>query len=244
MIPVRQMLVPPQKWHIKCPYNMIAETITVHNTYNDASANNEARYAVSNDKSVSYHYVVDDKEVIQIVDESRNAWAAGDGNGPGNRKSIHVEICYSLSGGVKYVAAEALAVKFIAQLLRERGWGIDKLRKHQDWNGKYCPHRILGEGRWEAFKQAVARELVSDTPYYVIVPNTAFWQARALVKRYEEKGFKCYGVAGKSYRQNEEPQENDPYQFYIETNLENAKWIRNELEAIGYDKAYGEVISK
>ena len=64
----------------------------------------------------------------------------------GNRKSIAVEICYSKSGGARYRAAEALAIKFVAQLLKERGWGVDKIRKHQDWNGKYCPHRILSEG--------------------------------------------------------------------------------------------------
>jgi N-acetylmuramoyl-L-alanine amidase CwlA len=47
----------------------------------------------------------------------------------------------------------------IAQLLKERGWGIERLKKHQDWSGKYCPHRILAEGRWQQFKKAVEREL-------------------------------------------------------------------------------------
>ncbi|MFE6377381.1 peptidoglycan-binding protein, partial [Bacillus subtilis] len=91
---------------------------------------------------------------------NRNAWHTGDGtNGPGNRKSIGVEICYSKSGGTKYEAAEKLAIKFVAQLLKERGWGIDRVRKHQDWNGKYCPHRILSEGRWDEVKAAIEKEL-------------------------------------------------------------------------------------
>lgn len=47
----------------------------------------------------------------------------------------------------------------MAQLLKERGWGVDKIRKHQDWNGKYCLHRILSEGRWDQVKAAVAAEL-------------------------------------------------------------------------------------
>lgn len=25
------------------------------------------------------------------------------------------------------------------------------MKKHQDWNGKYCPHRILAEDRWGSF---------------------------------------------------------------------------------------------
>ncbi|XLG11090.1 N-acetylmuramoyl-L-alanine amidase [Bacillus subtilis] len=47
----------------------------------------------------------------------------------------------------------------MAQLLKERGWGIDRVRKHQDWNGKYCPHRILSEGRWDEVKAAIEKEL-------------------------------------------------------------------------------------
>ena len=37
---------------------------------------------------------------------------------------------------------------FSAKLLHEHGWGIDRVSKHQDYSGKYCPHRILDEGRW------------------------------------------------------------------------------------------------
>ncbi|MCY9107214.1 LysM peptidoglycan-binding domain-containing protein [Bacillus atrophaeus] len=114
----------------------------------------------NNTSSTSFHFAVDDKEVIQGLPLNRNAWHTGDGtNGPGNRKSIGVEICYSKSGGAKYKAAEALAIKFVAQLLKERGWGVDRVRKHQDWNGKYCPHRILSEGRWDEVKAAIEKEL-------------------------------------------------------------------------------------
>ncbi|MEC0685651.1 peptidoglycan-binding protein, partial [Bacillus haynesii] len=43
--------------------------------------------------------------------------------------------------------------------LKERGWGVDRVKKHQDWSGKYCPHRVLDEGRWDAVKAAIAAEL-------------------------------------------------------------------------------------
>ncbi len=36
--------------------------ITVHNTYNDASAENEIAYMIRNDNEVSFHFAVDDKE--------------------------------------------------------------------------------------------------------------------------------------------------------------------------------------
>jgi N-acetylmuramoyl-L-alanine amidase len=162
MIQARQMLVNSKKHKIKCPYSMKAEYITVHNTWNDASANNEVQYMIANSNQVSYHFAIDDKEVVQGIPLDRNAWHAGDGgNGTGNRKSIGIEICYSKSGGSKYYQAEGLAIQFIAQLLKKRGWGIDRVKKHQDWSGKHCPHRILDEGRWNSFLQAIQSELTN-----------------------------------------------------------------------------------
>ncbi|MED3230794.1 N-acetylmuramoyl-L-alanine amidase family protein [Bacillus amyloliquefaciens] len=159
-IQARQMLVSPEKYSIKGPYAMTAEYITFHNTANDASANNEISYMRNNNETVSYHFAVDDKEVVQGLPTNRNAFHCGDGEyGTGNRKSIGVEVCYSKSGGERYKKAEALAIKFIAQLLKERGWGIDRVKKHQDWSGKYCPHRVLDEGRWNAVKASIAAEL-------------------------------------------------------------------------------------
>lgn len=100
---------------------MKAEYITIHNTANDASAANEISYMKNNSSSTSFHFAVDDKQVIQGIPTNRNAWHTGDGtNGTGNRKSIGVEICYSKSGGARYNSAEKLAIKFVAQLLKER----------------------------------------------------------------------------------------------------------------------------
>ena len=76
-------------------------------------------------------------------------------NGTGNRKSISIEICYSKSGGDKFIQAEKNAAQVVADLLK--GWGLplDRVRKHQDWNGKYCPHRTLDMG-WDRFLKMVA----------------------------------------------------------------------------------------
>ncbi|ASB94162.1 N-acetylmuramoyl-L-alanine amidase CwlA precursor [Bacillus subtilis] len=159
-IKVVKNLVSKSKDGLKCPNPMKAEYITIHNTANDASAANEISYMKNNSSSTSFHFAVDDKQVIQGIPTIRNAWHTGGGtNGTGNRKSMGVEICYSKSGGARYKAAEKLAIKFVAQLLKERGWGVDRVRKHQDWNGKYCPHRILSEGRWNQVKAAIEKEL-------------------------------------------------------------------------------------
>lgn len=156
---VIQNLVPASKYNIKCPYPMTPEFIVVHNTANDASAANEVAYMIRNDNKVSFHYAVDDKEIVQGIPENRNAWHAGDGaNGQGNRKGIGIEICYSKSGGQRFIEAEKLAAKFTAYKLYEKGWGIDKVKKHQDFSGKYCPHRTLDMG-WQRFLDMVQSEL-------------------------------------------------------------------------------------
>lgn len=159
MVKVKQNLISSSKYSIKCPYSMTAQYITYHNTANDASAQNEIKYMIGNNSQVSYHFAVDDKEVVQGLPLNRNAWHCGDGNGDGNRKSIGVEVCYSKSGGTRYYNAEKLANKFIAQLLHERGWGIDRVRTHFSWSRKKCPHRILDEGRWNATLQDIQNEL-------------------------------------------------------------------------------------
>ena len=144
-------LVSESKYSVKCPYAMTPEFIVVHNTANDATAANEVKYMISNNNQVSFHFAVDDKEVVQGLPTDRNAWHAGDGgSGRGNRYGIAVEICYSKSGGARFENAEKNAAKFIAQLLKERGWGVDKVKKHQDFSNKYCPHRTLDKG-WASF---------------------------------------------------------------------------------------------
>ncbi len=152
---ITQMLCPTGKHDIKCPYGMSPEYITVHNTYNDASAMSEISYMISNSNQVSYHYAVDDTRAVQGIPLDRNTWHAGDGgSGTGNRKTIAVEICYSKSGGDRFIKAEQNAAYLVAALLKERGWGVEKVKKHQDWSGKYCPHRTLDMG-WNRFVNMV-----------------------------------------------------------------------------------------
>lgn len=153
-----QKLISSDKYDIKCPYVMDPIGICIHNTANDASAANEIAYMQRNNNEVSFHIAIDDKEAIQGLPFNRNAWAAGDGNGQGNRKYIHIEICYSKSGGHKFEAAEKRAAQEVAALLKQYGWDIDRVTKHQDFSGKYCPHRTLDMG-WQRFLNMIQAEL-------------------------------------------------------------------------------------
>lgn len=164
MVAIRQNLVDGSKWDIKCPFEMKPKYVVIHNTANDAPAANEIAYMRRNDNEVSFHYAVDDKEIVQGVLENRNAWHAGDGGkGEGNRYGIAIEICYSKSGGEKFEKAEKNAAEFAASILKRYGWGIDRLKKHQDFSKKYCPHRTLDLG-WDRFVDMVKDFLDGKEP--------------------------------------------------------------------------------
>ncbi len=158
--------VPRSKYNIKATYAMVPTTITIHNTANTASARNEVAYMRRNNNMTSYHVAIDDKEVVQAIPFNRNAWAAGDGaNGQGNRRSIHVEICYSMDNGYsgryspRHAQAEKNTALYVAHVLIQYGWGVDRLKQHWDWSRKDCPHKMRAWGNWQAFKNMVQKNI-------------------------------------------------------------------------------------
>lgn len=160
---ITKVKMPTDKYSIKCPYSMNPTRIVVHNTYNNASAMSEISYMIGNNNKVSFHYAVDGTRAVQGIEENRNSWNAGDGTkGKGNREGIAIEICYSKSGGDNFIAAEKNGAKLVAYILNKYGWGIDKVTKHQDYSGKYCPHRTLDMG-WQRFINMVKEELKDES---------------------------------------------------------------------------------
>ena len=176
MVNIRQMLVSSSKYGVKCPYSMTPQGITVHNTANDASANNEVSYMINNNYETSFHYAVDDIEIVQGIPLDRNAWHASDGgSGFGNRNTIAIEICYSKSGGDRFDKAEENAVDLIVYLLKKYGWGIEKVKRHYDYatNKKYCPHRTMDKG-WNRFLKMVEDKLNPQIPTPTPTPTVIY----------------------------------------------------------------------
>lgn len=158
MLTITKSILSESLWGLKCTFAMSPEKICIHNTANDASAYNEARYVANNPDAKSYHYAVDDIQAIQILPLDRNGWHAGDGSyGAGNRKSIGIEICYSESGGERFEKAQENAAELCAILMRDLGWGLDlgRITKHEDYSGKHCPHRTLDYYGWDYFLNLV-----------------------------------------------------------------------------------------
>ena len=155
----RTNMVASSKYSIKCPYSMKPIGICIHNTSNNASASNEVKYMISNNNQVSYHVAVDEKEVIQAIPFNRNAWASGDGgNGTGNRKYIHIEICRSTGDLGTFKKCEQNCAEYVAKLLKQFGWTIANIKQHHDFATYNCPHRTRELG-WQRFLNMVQAEL-------------------------------------------------------------------------------------
>lgn len=166
-----------KKTSLKCPLAMTPNRIIVHNTANDASARKEVDYMINNSSSTSFHYAVDDIEVVQGIEENRNSWNAGDGTkGIGNTQGISIEICYSKSGGDKFIKAEKNAVDLIIDILKRYKWDISKVTKHQDYSKKYCPHRTLDIG-WQRFLNMISVKLSPVTKPIEKPPVKPYWYA-------------------------------------------------------------------
>ncbi|MBQ6065244.1 MAG: N-acetylmuramoyl-L-alanine amidase [Clostridia bacterium] len=134
------------------------EYITIHNTpdINEAAGTNDAeQYARAtfnnNMGDVVVHYYIDETDCWHILADDTVGWHAADGvNGPGNTKSVAVEIIMDGSGRSHDVKAEERGALLAAILLRRYGLGVDRLKTHRDWYPKkYCPAYILPH--WDAF---------------------------------------------------------------------------------------------
>ena len=152
-------MISSSKYSIKCPYSMAPQYITIHNTSNSASAQAEITYMKNNNNQTSFHVCVDEKYVIQAIPFNRNAWHSGDGaSGTGNRKSIGIEIARSTGDSTLFKQAEQNCAKYVATLLKQYGWGVDRVKRHKDWSGKNCPHKTMELG-WQRFLNMIQTEL-------------------------------------------------------------------------------------
>ena len=169
-VPVRVSIIPKGNPKVRPGYAMRAKYITVHTTGNKAKtagSENHRRYLhrMSTDPFspyVGYHFVVDDKEIIQLLPISidgavgESGWHAGDGSGSksGNRTSIGIEICENADGD--FDKAEDNAKKLISYLMDRCEIPHKNVVPHKHWSNKDCPKPILNrKGGWESFHESI-----------------------------------------------------------------------------------------
>lgn len=134
--------------------------ITIHDTANPnataiAHGNYLAKNSIAEKLPVSWHFSVDDINIVQHLPLNESGYHAGDGNGPGNRKSIGIEIC-EFTDVNKRLKAEQKAVQFTAYLANKLFIPTDSIQQHYHWNGKNCPRILRGRTNgWQNFIEAV-----------------------------------------------------------------------------------------
>lgn len=160
-------LIPKNLYQYKCPYVMEPKTIVIHNAATPSGTAKKLNNALHNNTDYkSWHFSVDDKNIIESLPLNRNAFATGDGAfGHGNRTGIHIEIAKDLDtdSEADWKKSRKNGAKLAAILLKKYNWDISHISKHQDYlmtdgTYKYCPHKILDEG-WEDFVALIQSEL-------------------------------------------------------------------------------------
>ncbi len=163
------------------------EYVVVHDTGNSkagATAEMHDRYItnLNNDSAstyISWHYTVDDSEIIQHLPLDEVAYHAGDGStvfgdiwnsttygktdciGGGNRNGIGIETC--VDQGSDYTETMRKTAKLVAELLIQYGLNIDRVKQHWHFSGKNCPQVMRENNRWEEFLNLVQIEYYGKT---------------------------------------------------------------------------------
>src|SRR5690554_1940109 len=129
--------------------------IVIHETANTragANANAHAQLQASgNSRAASWHYTVDDKEIVQSFDDNKQCWHAG--NRYYNENSIGIEICVNSDGDFKKAVENA--AKLTKHLMDKHNIPASNVIQHNTASGKNCP-RYLRSGEkgvsWGDFK--------------------------------------------------------------------------------------------
>lgn len=175
--------LPQDKYWIKATYPMVDLLgITIHETDTNANARGQAAYMQRNDNWTSFHAAVDDKDIVVCLPLDRAGWHAGDGtNGPGNRKTLAIEIenYYGTNNLEAYNKARANGEKLAGYWMYVYGLSKNSLNyyMHKDWSGKHCPRRIIDQGYWETFKANAEKHkqsyMEAVTPPATVTDNIA-----------------------------------------------------------------------
>ncbi|MBS4207891.1 N-acetylmuramoyl-L-alanine amidase [Bacillus sp. FJAT-50079] len=156
--------------------------ITIHETANQRVGAGAQMHAnlQSNGYTASWHYQVDDKEMIQSFPDEVRCWHAGDGQGKGNGESIGIEICVNSDSDFR-LAIENTA-KLVRYLMEKHQIAIGNVVQHNHWSGKDCPHFLRSGTKgvtWAQFIQLVQNTNQGEVKKQDSAPSTPVQQTGA-----------------------------------------------------------------
>lgn len=139
--------------------------IVIHYTGNysvGANAMAHYRYLQGATRYGSAQYYVDDKQIIQVIGDSRVAWSVGDNQGKGrylngctNNNSLNIEMCVNADADLKKTYKNVL--ELTKNLMRKFNVPASNVCRHYDVSRKDCPHNFRANNwaQWWEFKEQI-----------------------------------------------------------------------------------------
>lgn len=165
--------------------------IVIHESDNYNTGSGAKRHAEAQSKghlnSMSAHYYCGSDGIYQAAEHQDGTWSIGKEYGgnhsvkdASNLNSINIEICVNPDGD--YNVARANAIELVKHLIKTTGIPADRVIRHFDAKGKYCPRKMMDNpALWEDFKaQISAKEgsYIHEGVDYALVFNPAYYSAR------------------------------------------------------------------
>ena len=148
----------------------IKKYITIHQTGNTRKGANALTHGklIANGYSDTWHYTIDDENIVKHFNEDIQCWHAGDKKG--NTQSIGIELCINEDGD--YIKTIENGVKLVKYLMYKYSIPITNVVQHHYWSGKDCPKQIR-EGKegitWNDFINMVKNQSTNNILYKVQV---------------------------------------------------------------------------
>lgn len=162
-----KFLFKPIKYNFSPRHGTKIAYIAIHDTANKApgaNALNHYRYFAGGNRKASAHYFVDDKGIVQIIEDNMSAWHCGDNQGKGralngcrNNNSIGIELCINCDGN--YNKAYKNLVELTKNLMKKFNIPIEKVCRHYDVSRKRCPGTFFDKGLWDRFKADISKPI-------------------------------------------------------------------------------------
>lgn len=227
--------------------NRSIKYIVMHYVGAVSTAQNNASYFKKEYRGASAHYFVDDKNIVQVVEDKDISWHCGANTyycNARNSNSIGVEMCcYKNSEGKLDISenVEANAIELVKDLMKKYNIPIENIVRHYDVTHKKCPAPfVTNEVRWNNFKKKLQgsenEEKNTDETKKDYVRQ---WQ------KVMNKVYKCGLAEDNSFGPDSKAKANKYYLHYKMPTIKNehVEFIQKQLVRHGYqvdiDKSFG-----
>ena len=140
-------------------------------------------------------------EVVRIIPDNEIAYAAANKN----YGTIHIEVCYKQSSGEFEQASKTALRELVQELMAKYKIPADKVLRHYDLTGKYCPYYYVDETRWAALHEYITAPEQKPSKLYRVQVGafSSKTYAEAYMAKVKAAGFNAFIVEakpGKLYR--------------------------------------------